>query len=136
VRHFLQLHRVEKYGQPVPTDRFIVFTNKCYEMTQASPGIVWLIASEGQPKRYSISWRFECDGFTSSDNPDFRYAVIGKTGQYFDPPLPLSEGALKLVSKVTGQFRYGFTELDQESIKELEALVKPKKKVKFERVES
>jgi hypothetical protein len=122
--HFVQLHRVKKLGEPEKKDVFEVFTNKA-EMTvsAASGGVVWLIRSGGRSSEYSVAWRFEIDGITACMTPGFKYSVIGRKGQAFEPTLPLTPAAIDHLARCTGDFRHGLSMLDDAATAALEETV-------------
>jgi hypothetical protein len=125
MRHFMQLHLVDRYGEPKrePNGDFVVHSNKAAEILRATTGIIWLVALERRPTRYSIAWRYQAMGFFGNLHPDFQVCVLGQEGKEFAPRLPLTEEAYHKLSAATGRFRHGFSKLDAASVGELERIV-------------
>jgi hypothetical protein len=133
MRHFMQLHLVDRYGEPKreANGDFVVHSNKAAEILRATTGIVWLIAAERRPTRYSIAWRFQARGFFGNMHPDFQVCVLGNEGRQFVPSLPLTEEAYLALSAATGRFRHGFTEIAGASVAELERIVEDRESVRL-----
>ncbi len=87
MKHFVQYHHVERMGPASP--KLVIHTNKRVEGIAGH--VVWLIAGQGQPRKYALAKAFVVDEVGPLVGEDFKHYVRGTTGRTFDPPIALDE---------------------------------------------
>jgi hypothetical protein len=113
---YVVYHKAEKMGYPaIEVDNLAIYTKKSTKGKKDSR--VWLIAGEGNPRKYFLRATFIINNVELSDKPGFKSRVTGTDGQLLDP-MPLLNGEPWLGSfvKEQGNFAFGFNEIKNDAV--------------------
>lgn len=119
---YVVYHKAEKMGYPaINIHNLAIYTKKPADGIKGSR--IWLIAGEGNPRKYYLRATFLVSSVEPSDKPTFKNRVTGTDGQLLDP-MPMLNGEPWLPSFVENQGRFAFGLNPIKSITVVEALRK------------
>lgn len=125
MRHFVQYHNVEKLGQGCcedPWDNFAAVTRKAVPCRRGD--IIWLVAGEGRPRRYSLCKRFTVEAIEPEVETAYRFRISGKRGTQAQAPIPIDQFAwFPAFLKGQQNFSLGLREIDSRYAHEFESLL-------------
>ena len=108
---YVVYHKAELMGYPaLDVNALAIYTRK--PTSGALGSRVWLVAGEGSPRQYYLRAMFLIGSIEPSDNPDFKYLVVGTDGQLFDPmPFLNEESWFPAFVEEQGRFAFGFNRI-------------------------
>ena len=125
IRNFIQYHNCDNMGAS-PTELsqgqdFGISTNKSPERVVGNR--IWLIAGEGKPRRYYLTYSYVADNFEKAPvGSDFRYSLDGQAGKKYFPPIPLNDFPWFQKFLKTRFYSHGLTPVSKNISDQLERL--------------
>lgn len=126
MKDYVQYHDSKKRGRLTIRDSFLAHTQKGGEKYVGSR--VWMISGEGQTKKdYFLRYAFVVDSFEEDRESKFKWSLLGKMGQRFEPWVQLSVYSwFPDFLRHHGNFGLGLSEIRDENVLHLRDLVASK----------
>ena len=125
IGNFIQFHNCDKM-EVSPTELsqgrdFAIVTSS--KPDKSIGHRIWLIAGEGQPRRYYLTYSYIADNYKRMPaGSEFSFLIDGKVGRKYDPPIPLNDLAWFRRLLKTRFYSHGLTPVPKAFSSELERL--------------
>lgn len=108
---YVVYHKAEVMGyEVIDVDNLAIYTKK--STTGVIGNRVWLIAGEGNPRKYKLRAMFIISAIEVSDKLTFKSKVTGKAGQLLNPmPILNTEPWFPAFVEEQGRFAFGFNQI-------------------------
>ena len=118
MRHWVQYHNPERYGEFQPSERdFGIVTSKKVDSLVGDR--VWLVSRRGKPTIYVLCETFIVESVGSEGSEPHRNFARASQGQPFKPPVRISDEDWFLrLRRLTQNFRRGLFHIKDEEIVE------------------